>query len=268
VLAIVVLLAAGGGVGAVDPVVVGGSIPNTSSMMLSVLPARERQALDRALSYTPYISAGTPNRPEIALTFDDGPGPYTDGVVQALLRAGAPGTFFVVGNQVATFHDGLAEVIRAGFPIGDHTFRHPPMATLSPADQRAQVDAQAQAIAPYGVPYPRLFRPPYRSFDRQTLDILRARRMLMVLWTVDTQDYLRPGVDAIVNRALAGARAGAIILMHDAGGDRSQTVAAIPKLIARLRARGYRLVTVPHLVLDDPPSVNQPLFARPQTGGG
>ena len=82
--------------------------------------------------------------------------------------------------------------------------------------------------------------------------------MLLVLWSVDTDDYLRPGVDAIVTRALAGAKPGAIILMHDAGGERSETIAALPRIVHALRARGYTLVTIPKLVLDDPPQGHQP----------
>ena len=79
----------------------------------------------------------------------------------------------------------------------------------------------------------------------------------MVLWTVDTSDYREPGVAAIVHPAVSGARPGAIILMHDAGGNRSETVAALPIIIKRLRARGYKLVTVPKLLLDNPPPANQ-----------
>ncbi len=89
----------------------------------------------------------------------------------------------------------------------------------------------------------------------------------MVLWTVDTDDYLRPGVSAIVDTAVSGARPGAIILMHDAGGDRSQTVAALPKIIAALRRRGYRFVTVPRLLLDNPPPSNQHFSALGGSGG-
>jgi peptidoglycan/xylan/chitin deacetylase (PgdA/CDA1 family) len=85
--------------------------------------------------------------------------------------------------------------------------------------------------------------------------------MLMVLWTVDTGDYRRPGTAAIVRAALAGARPGAIILLHDGGGNRAQTVAALPKIIAGLRSRGYRLVTVPRLLLDNPPPRDQQVLA-------
>jgi peptidoglycan/xylan/chitin deacetylase (PgdA/CDA1 family) len=83
--------------------------------------------------------------------------------------------------------------------------------------------------------------------------------MLMVLWSVDTGDYQQPGVEVIVHRALEGAKPGAIILMHDAGGDRSQTVAALPTIIRDIRARGMHLVTVPQLVRYDPPPAGQPL---------
>jgi peptidoglycan/xylan/chitin deacetylase (PgdA/CDA1 family) len=86
--------------------------------------------------------------------------------------------------------------------------------------------------------------------------------MLMVLWTVDTEDYLRPGVRVIVNRALAGARPGAIILLHDGGGDRSQTIKALPLIVKALRKRGYKLVTVPQLILEDPPLARQALPAH------
>jgi peptidoglycan/xylan/chitin deacetylase (PgdA/CDA1 family) len=83
--------------------------------------------------------------------------------------------------------------------------------------------------------------------------------LLMVLWSVDTDDYQQPGVEAIVQSALTGAHPGAIILMHDAGGVRTQTIAALPLIIAKLRARGYHLVTVPQLLEDDPPPAGQPV---------
>jgi peptidoglycan/xylan/chitin deacetylase (PgdA/CDA1 family) len=104
-----------------------------------------------------------------------------------------------------------------------------------------------------------LFRPPYGSYNATTMRELHALHLLMVLWSVDTGDYLQPGVSVIVERALAGAHAGAIILMHDAGGTRTQTIAALPRIISELRARGFHLVTVPELLRDDPPPPGQPL---------
>jgi peptidoglycan-N-acetylglucosamine deacetylase len=225
-----------------------------------------RIEVSRVLGYTPYISQGTPNRREVALTFDDGPGPLTGAFVRTLVRDRVPATFFVVGEQVQTFHQGLRDVLDAGFPIGDHTYTHPPMPGLSPTDQAHQLDRQAAAIEPYGAGRPTLFRPPYGSFDRSTLAALRRRQMLMVLWTIDSEDYLRPGVKAIVYNVLSGARPGAIVLMHDGGGDRTQTLQALPAIIGGLRRRGYHLVTVPRLVMDDPPPHNQPLPEK--LGGG
>jgi len=84
-------------------------------------------------------------------------------------------------------------------------------------------------------------------------------RLLMVLWSTDTADYTLPGAQAIVQRALAGAHPGAIILMHDAGGDRSETIAALPAIIRGLRKRGLHPVTIPRLMLDDPPPPGQPI---------
>ena len=124
--------------------------------------------------------------------------------------------------------------------VGDHTETHPMMATLSAHDQREELVEQIARIELLGGPRPRLFRPPYGSFDATTFHILRQLHLLMVLWSTDTSDYTLPGVQAIVQSALAGAHPGAIILMHDAGGDRSETIAALPAIIEGLRKRGLR----------------------------
>ena len=109
-----------------------------------------------------------------------------------------------------------------------------------------------------------LFRPPYGSFNATTMRELQSLHLLMVLWSVDTDDYLQPGVSVIVQRALAGARPGAIILMHDAGGTRTQTIAALPTIIRGLRARGFHLVTVPQLLKDDAPPPGLAAAAEPE----
>ena len=217
------------------------------------LAHRENAAIDRLLARQPFISAGGGERREIALTFDDGPGPYTPLLLDELKRLHAPATFFEIGFMIRYFHASLDRELRMGDVIGDHTETHPMMALLSPGAQENQILVQTEWLHRYRAPFPRLWRPPYGSFSATTLAILKRFRMLMVLWTVDTDDYLRPGVAVIVHRALAGARPGAIILMHDAGGTRTQTIAALPLIVHALRRRGYRLVTIPQLILDDPP---------------
>ena len=217
------------------------------------------RAVDRALGYTPFIQEGRRVKREVALTFDDGPSSFTPQIVSALKRERAPGTFFQVGEMAREFPQYVQAVVAAGFPIGNHTESHPTWGTSSEADQRSQIDRATAALRAAGAPTPRLFRPPGGAFDDATLRILKRERMLMVMWSADTEDYTRPGVGAIVQRAVGQARPGGIVLMHDGGGDRSQTLAALPRVIKGLRAKGYALVTVPELVLDDPPPANQRL---------
>jgi peptidoglycan-N-acetylglucosamine deacetylase len=227
----------------------------------SKLAARENRAIDRLLARQPFISVGGAERREIALTFDDGPGPYTPRLLDQLQRLRVPATFFEIGFMFHWFHGSASRQLRMGEVIGDHTETHPMMAELPAATQESQILDQTEWVRKYGGPFPRLWRPPYGSYNANTLAILHHERMLMVLWTIDTDDYLRPGVATIVHKALSGARPGAIILMHDGGGDRTETIDALPPIVMALRERGYKLVTVPQLILDDPPQHVQHLPA-------
>jgi peptidoglycan/xylan/chitin deacetylase (PgdA/CDA1 family) len=234
--------------------------------------ADQQRALDAAvthtLTYTPYVRIAGSQHRELALTFDDGPGPYTPEVLAILQREHVPGTFFEVGIEEQYFHDSTTAIVHDGYPIGDHTEEHAPMSALSRADQKSQLLQDVAAIGRYGAPFPRLFRPPYGVWNANTLALLAQYHMLMVLWTVDTNDYQLPGVQAIVESAVRGARPGAIILLHDAGGDRTQTVAALPIIIRDLRKRGYKLVTVPQLLLDNPAPKDQNIVGFTGAGAG
>jgi peptidoglycan/xylan/chitin deacetylase (PgdA/CDA1 family) len=216
-------------------------------------------AVKATLAYTPFVKEGGYRGRDIALTFDDGPGPYTPGVLSVLERLHVHATFFEIGEMLRYFSASTVRELRDGDVIGDHTETHPEMATLSAHAQHEELFEQILHIEVLGGPRPVLFRPPYGSYDATTMRELRAMHLLMVLWSVDTDDYLQPGVPVIVQRALAGARPGAIILMHDAGGTRTQTIAALPTIIRDLRARGFHLVTVPELLRNDPPPPGQTL---------
>jgi peptidoglycan/xylan/chitin deacetylase (PgdA/CDA1 family) len=218
------------------------------------------------LAYTAYVRLASHRVRQVALTFDDGPSEYTPRVLRILRRTHTPATFFVIGRQARAYPRLIAAEARGGFEIGDHTETHPFMAGLPGTEQATQIANAADAIRHAGGPYPRLFRPPYGSFDRSTLAKLRQQGMLMVLWSADTKDYSRPGVAKIVYTALSGAQPGAIIIMHDGGGDRRQTVAALPRIIRGMRRRGYRLVTVAQLIAGAPPPRGQP-SPRPLSGG-
>jgi peptidoglycan-N-acetylglucosamine deacetylase len=210
-------------------------------------------AVGKVRSYSAFVARGGDEKREIALTFDDGPSPYTPKVLIALNRLHVKATFFVIGQQERRFHAALIAESRRGHVIGDHTQTHPHMGSLAPADQYRELLLPSEQLTAYGLPAPLLFRPPYGSYDKATFTQLKRLDMLMVLWTVDSQDYRRPGVQQIVDRVVDGAAPGAIMLLHDGGGDRSQTVAAIPKIVGRLRAKHYHLVTLPQLLADDPP---------------
>ena len=260
VLGIVLLVDSGGAaprtVGAQPRVGFFATIRELAGRGTASLTAREARAenvaINRTLAYTPYVRIAGAQHRDIALTFDDGPGPYTPQILAVLQREHVPATFFEVGIEERYFNTSTTEIAADGDVIGDHTELHAPMSRLSATAQRRQLLEQASAIERFGARFPRLFRPPYGLWNATTLGLLHRYRMLMVLWTVDTNDYRRPGVRAIVDAAVAGARPGAIILLHDAGGDRSQTVTALPKIIAALRRRRYQLVTVPRLLLDNP----------------
>jgi len=222
-------------------------------------PVTAQAATAAVLAYTPFVSSGGTGGRDVALTFDDGPGPYTPQVLTVLERMHVHATFFVIGEMLRYFARSAERELRDGDVIGDHTETHPFMARLSARDQANELEEQIARIELIGGPRPTLFRPPYGSFDATTMRELRRMHLLMVLWSDDTEDYRQPGVAAIVSRALEGAHPGAIILLHDAGGTRTETVAALPAIIRGIRARGLRLVTIPQLLHQDPPPHGLPL---------
>jgi peptidoglycan/xylan/chitin deacetylase (PgdA/CDA1 family) len=235
------------------------AVKRTAAEEQALTAVAESKAITHVLSYTPAIRAGGTKGNEVALTFDDGPGPYTQQLVTELNKLGVRATFFAIGDEERYFSPGTQLELRSGDVVGNHTESHPMMASLSAHDQYEQLFEQIARIELLDGPRPQLFRPPYGSFNATTFKLLHKLHLLMVLWSTDTEDYTLPGVPAIVQNALAGAHPGAIILMHDGGGDRSETIAALPAIIAGLHKKGLHPVTIPRLMLDDPPPPGQPL---------
>jgi len=216
--------------------------------------ARENAAIDAVLARSPFVRAGGEATRTVALTFDDGPSAYTGRLLDVLRRLRVPATFFVLGQHVADHPVEIQRMIDEGHTIANHSWSHPDMATLSEPDQATQVRDAAQAIQAAGGANPRLFRPPYGSYDATTHRVLRGAQELSVLWSVDSQDYTLPGVDGIVANVVPNVHPGAIVLLHDGGGDRAQTIAAVERIVPALRKQGYRFATVPRLLLDNPPA--------------
>jgi peptidoglycan/xylan/chitin deacetylase (PgdA/CDA1 family) len=180
----------------------------------------------------------------IALTFDDGPSVYTPQVLAVLNRYGLDATFFEIGEQVGAQAATSREVIRDGDVIGDHTWSHP---VLDAQNTAAQIRPTQEAIHTATGSRPCLLRPPYGTAPADVVGIARSLGLLTIQWDVDPRDWARPGADVIARRVLA-AHPGAIVIMHDGGGDRSETVAALQTIVPEVIARGYHLVPGPQLL--------------------
>lgn len=188
------------------------------------------------------LGQARPGQKVVALTFDDGPGPYTRRILRILVRHRAPATFFEIGDQVAAFPHVPAALARSGMNVQSHTWDHADLARLSTSQVRAQVDRAAAAITSATGHRPSCLRPPYNAFDPAVLRQLSGAGIQAMSYDVDSQDWQRPGSERIVDNIMAQVAPGSVILMHDGGGDRSQTVAALPHVIHRLRTAGYTLV--------------------------
>ncbi len=188
-----------------------------------------------------------PAAKEVAIGFDDGPWPDTPAFVTMLERSHARATFFMIGEQVApTYRATLLRELRNGDVLGDHTFTHPYLTQT--ADVRGQLEHTIGVIRSLTGYTPCVFRPPYGAYDESIIRTARSLGLATVLWNVDPSDYTLPGTAAIEQRVLAQVRPGSIIISHDGGGPRGQTLAAYPGIIAALRRRGYRIVTILELL--------------------
>ena len=179
-----------------------------------------------------------------ALTFDDGPWPeYTRQMLAVLAEKDVKATFFMVGQEVSRRPEIAREVRDAGHAIGNHSWDHP----SRPRDPKMQVQRTDSAIEKAVGFRPTIFRPPY-GIMASMARISEAEGDAVLLWSADSGDWHKPGANTIARRIISQARPGGISLMHDGGGSRAQSVAALPVIIDTLRERGYRFVTVPELL--------------------
>ena len=182
------------------------------------------------------LTAVTTSVGTVYLTFDDGPHPtWTPKMLGVLRKYGVRAVFFEVGQNVASYPSITRSLRTYGNLIGNHTWSHPNLTLLSNSAVTSQLNRMESALG-YR---PRCVRPPYGATNSRIATIIADRGQRQILWTVDPRDWSRPGTWTIVNRVLANVAPGSRILLHDGGGDRSQTVAAVDILIPKLRARGY-----------------------------
>ncbi len=192
----------------------------------------------------------------VALTFDDGPDPvWTPQILEILDKHDVPATFFVVGSMAARYPDLVRSIHESGSELGVHTFTHPDLAQVSAWRVERELNQTQMALAGAAGVTTRLFRPPYSStteaLDNPAYDVVRQAGELgyiSVFSDIDSADWQRPGVDAIVRNSMPPNGQGGVVLLHDAGGDRSQTVAALDILIPRLKEQGYRFSTIADVI--------------------
>ena len=197
------------------------------------------------------IYSGSDDQPTVALTFDDGPNPYyTSQILAVLQQYGVHATFFTIGEQVQAYPDLIQQEYAAGNVIGNHSWNHPDLTKLSANEVHSQLSTTADAIQQATGTRPTFFRPPYGAINNAVQAQATELGFTSTLWSVDTLDWQGPGKSAIINTVLTNVQNGSIILLHDGGGDRSQTVAALPTIITQLQARGYQLVTVQQIAAE------------------
>jgi peptidoglycan/xylan/chitin deacetylase (PgdA/CDA1 family) len=234
----------------VDRVVVNvaGGVPANPQHTL----ARSRRAqvlkgrVSGVIDYRSAVPLGPFRRPKaVALTFDDGPSTHTRAILDTLRRLNAPATFFVVGNVAERRPELVRRMHAYGMAVGNHSYAHPyrpPFASRPLREIRDEIVRGAAVITPLATA-PTVFRPPGGTVSPRVIEVARAQGQRIVLWSVDAEDW-RPGTTAsrISARVLRDVRRGSIVLLHDGGGNRAQTVKALPAIVKGIRARGFELV--------------------------
>jgi peptidoglycan/xylan/chitin deacetylase (PgdA/CDA1 family) len=188
------------------------------------------------------VTNGSREQPVVALTFDDGPSEYTDRYLDVLREKEVPATFFEIGQEMAGREATMRRILREGDEIGDHTMNHVEYPGYG------QIAGAASLIHRYTHFQPCLFRPPGGAQNEAVVATAGSLGMRTVTWDVDPRDWSLPGQVEIESNILSHAQNGSIILMHDGGGPRDETLAALPNVIDGLRARGFAFATVSELL--------------------
>ena len=187
------------------------------------------------------------NRKVVAITFDDGPSSYTQRYLDILSEHGARATFFCLGSQIPG-RENLVQAIKAqGSQVCSHTQNHEQLTAIDTDTLRSEIGDAFSAISSAGGGDTTTLRPPYGSLDAQTWVNSGGNFSASVIWNLDSLDWELPGVDTIVSNCTEGIWSGAIILMHDGGGNRDQDLEALPKILEKLQGQGYEFVTLSEL---------------------
>jgi peptidoglycan/xylan/chitin deacetylase (PgdA/CDA1 family) len=191
---------------------------------------------------------------QLALTYDDGPNdPHTLGLLEILAKHSVKATFFLIGRYVKQRPEIVRELVEAGHVVGNHTFSHPNLIFASASQTRMQLRDCEQALTDAVGEHSRLFRPPFGGRRPSTLRVARALGLKPVMWNVTGGDWKGKPAEYIERRVRQQVRGGDVILLHDGGhltfgADRSQSVIATDRLVARYKSEGYEFATVPEMM--------------------
>jgi peptidoglycan-N-acetylglucosamine deacetylase len=214
---------------------------------------RSLRGLRAALPVTEGVTHGNPAARKVALTFDDGPSGRTPAILRVLAHHHAHATFFVVGRSTRGMESVLRQITAGGSELADHTYSHADLLALRARGRRNQLQWTRGLVARATRVQPRFFRPPYGATGPAVNRLARSLGLIPVLWSVDSRDWQLPGTKAIVKRVLANVGPGAIVLMHDGGGDRHETLRALPEILRALERRHLQPVTLSELFASTPP---------------
>ncbi|PLS01137.1 polysaccharide deacetylase family protein [Neobacillus cucumis] len=186
----------------------------------------------------------------VAITFDDGPNPiYTPQVLEIFAKAEGKATFFMIGEQMEKNPEIVKVAAEQGHEIGNHTYSHPKLSDLTPADCLAEIERTEQMIKDLTGKKPVTFRPPYFDYNHETISVVESKGYSMIgALNLEAQDWEQPGVDHILSASRRCVKNGSILIFHDGYGDRSQTIQAVEALVSELKSEGYQLLTVSELL--------------------
>ncbi len=196
------------------------------------------------LRYGPALVRGSGRERLVALTFDDGPSEYTEPLLDVLAEAGVKASFFCEGRKILERPDVVKRAYNEGHLVGTHTFSHRNLLFATPSLSRQEIAKAAEIVHDVLGVRPLWFRPPYGMRYPWTLLQARSEGMSAVLWSNCPRDWMEPGAEVLEQRVMEDLNPGDVVLMHDGGGDRSQTVEAVRRLIVDMREQGYKFVRV------------------------
>ncbi|MER7956541.1 polysaccharide deacetylase family protein [Streptomyces sp. NPDC096030] len=211
--------------------------------MTAYAPPAFRRALP-PVRQRPFLKMSGVGR-SMVLTFDDGPDPrYTPDILATLRRYGCRAMFFVCGEMAVENQDLVRQMAADGHVVGNHSWSHPLIPKLRPSRIRDELGSTSDLVEKVLGSAPLWYRAPFGAWNRHSFEIGAELGMEPLAWTVDTLDWKEPGTGSIVRAVLDGAAPGVVVLSHDAGGDRSQSVAALKRYLPELLDAGYS-ITVP-----------------------